>query len=103
MIYGTPEDKRKARLLHNRRAVFPKESGFFLNLGQGALHLAAAEAAGTHVHPTGAAIDQNADALHIGGPDAMTLAIGMADIVAIQRTLFANLTKLTHENPLLKE
>ena len=76
-----------------------EESGLFLNFGQSALHFAAAEATGAHIHPPGIAVHQNTNALHIGRPDAMALAVGMADIVAIQRALLANLTKLTHENP----
>ena len=75
------------------------ESGFFLNLGQCTLHFAAAEAPGAHVHPPGVPVYQDPNALHIGRPDAMALAVGMADIVTIQRALLANLTKLSHENP----
>jgi hypothetical protein len=70
-----------------------------VDLGESALHIAAAEAAGAHVHPTGRTVHHNANALHIGSPDAMALAVGMADVVTVQRALFANLTILTHGNP----
>ena len=63
-----------------------------MNLGQCALHIAAAQATGAHVHPLGGAIDHHANALHIGRPDAMALAVGMADVVAVQRALLTNLT-----------
>ena len=74
-------------------------SGLFVNLGQSALHIAAAEAAGANIHPPGSSVHHNANALHIGSPDTMALAVGMADVVAVQRALFANLTILTHRNP----
>ena len=82
----------------NRRAVFPR-SGFFLNLGKSALHIAAAQATGAHVHSLRSAFNNDPDTLHIGRPDPMAFAVGMADIVSVQRTLLANLTKLTHGNP----
>ena len=92
----------KTRLLHNRRdcCYFSlRGSGLFVNLGQSALHITAAEATGAHVHATGGTIHHDTDTLHIGRPDAMALTIGMADVVPVQRTLFANLTILTHGNP----
>ena len=70
-----------------------------MNLGESALHIAAAEATGAYVHPTGSTVYHHTDALHIGGPDAVALAVGMADVITVQRALFANLTKLTHGNP----
>ena len=73
-----------------------------MDLGQCALHITAAQATSAHVHPLGGAIDHHTNALHIGRPDAMALAVGMADVVAVQRPLLADLTKLTHGNhPLL--
>ena len=93
------QKKRKNPPAAQQAGEFPKASGLFANLGQSALHVAAAQAAGTDVHPLRGAIDHHADALHIGRPDAVALAIGMADIVAVQRAFFADLTKLTHGNP----
>ena len=52
-----------------------------MNLGESALHIAAAEAAGAHVHPAGSTVHHHADALHIGRPDTMALAVGMADLM----------------------
>ena len=69
-----------------------------MNLGQRALHIAAAQATGAHVHPLRRAIDHNPDTLHIGRPDPMALAVGVADVIAVQRALFANLTNLTYGN-----
>ena len=76
-------------------------SGIFLGLRQSALDLAAAKAAGANVHALGGAVDHHADALHIGRPGTMALAVGVADVVAVQRALLANLTKLSHEIHLL--
>lgn len=70
-----------------------------MNLGKSALNITAAQATGTHVHPAGSTVHDHADALDIGSPDTMTLAVGMADIIAVHRAFFANLTKLTHGNP----
>ena len=70
-----------------------------MNLGQSALHVAAAQTAGTDIHPPGSTVHHYANALHIGSPNTMALAVGMADVITVQRTLLANLTKLTHGNP----
>ena len=69
-----------------------------MDLGQSALHVAAAQATGAHVHPLGGTVDHHANALHIGRPDAVALPVGMADVVAVQRAFLADLTKLTHGN-----
>ena len=78
-------------------------SGFFLGLGQSALHIAAAQATGAHVHPLRRTVNHHADALHIGRPGTVALAVGVTHIVAVHRALFANLTKLSHEIHLLRE
>ena len=81
----------------NRRVVISlRGSGLFVNLGKSALNVTAAQATGAHVHPAGSAVHHHANALYIGRPDPVALAIGMADIIAIQRALFANLTILSH-------
>ncbi len=70
-----------------------------MDLGKRALHIPTAKATGAHIHPPGRTIHHHANALHIGRPDPVTLAVGMADVVPVHRALLANLTKLTHGNP----
>ena len=45
------------------------------DLGQGTLHVTAAEAARAHVHPAGIPVHHDTDALHIGRPDPMALRL----------------------------
>ena len=62
-------------------------------------HIAAAQAAGADVHTLRRTVDHHADTLHVGRPGTVGLTVGVADVVAVQRTLFADLAKLTHGNP----
>ena len=100
-IHSCDNKFKRTRLSHNRRVRMRVNSGFFLGLGQSALHIAATQATGAHVHPLRRTIDHHTNALHIGRPGAMALAVGVADVVAVQRALLANLTKLSHEIHLL--
>ena len=67
-----------------------------MNLGQRALHIAAAEAAGANVHPFGRSIHHHADTLHIGRPGRMGFAIGMADEVTVHCPLATDLAIASH-------
>ena len=68
-----------------------------MKLGQRTLHIAAAQATGAYVHPLCLTVDQNAHILHVGSPDAIGLAIGVADVVAAHGTLLAHFAKLAHD------
>ena len=70
-------------------------SRVFLKL-QSALDLVAAQAAGAHGHALRSTIDDDANLLRVRSPGAARLAVGVADVVAINDTLAANLTKLSH-------
>ena len=68
---------------------------------QSALDLAAAQAAGANVHVTNSAVNGHADTLGVRQPNAIALAVGVADVVAAQSALLANFTNLTHGSHLL--
>ena len=63
---------------------------------QSALNLVAAQATGAHGHALGSAIHENFNLLRVGSPSTARLTVGVADIVAINYALTANLTKLSH-------
>ena len=96
------ETKEKPACSHKQAGLFSFGNLRFFscpNPGQRTLHITAAKTTGADVHPTDGAVHHNTDVLHIGRPDTVTFTVGMTNIVAIQRTFFANLTKLTHGNP----
>ena len=63
---------------------------------QGALNLLAAQAAGAHGHALRYAVDHHADLLRVRSPGAAGLAVGVADVVAVNYALTAYFTKLSH-------
>ena len=63
---------------------------------QCAFDLVATQAASANGHALGSAIDENFYLLRVGSPGAARLAVGVADIVAINYALAANFTKLSH-------
>ena len=65
---------------------------------QRALHLAATQATGAHVHVANSAANVHANALGVRQPNAVALAVGVADIVAAHRALLADLTNLSHNH-----
>ena len=69
---------------------------FIWNRLQSALNLVAAQATGAHGHALGSAIHENFNLLRVGSPSTARLTVGVADIVAINYALTANLTKLSH-------
>ena len=75
--------------------VFLLFSRVFLKL-QSALDLVAAQAAGAHGHALRGTFNDHANLLRVRSPGAARLAVGVADVVAINDTLAANLTKLSH-------
>ena len=62
------------------------------------LDLAAAQATGANVHMTNGAADGHANTLSVRQPNAIALAVGVADVVAAHSALLANLTNLTHDH-----
>ena len=65
---------------------------------QRALDLAAAQATRADVHVANGTANGHADALGIRQPNAIALAVGMADVVAAHGALLANLTNLSHDH-----
>ena len=63
---------------------------------QCAFDLVATQAASANGHALGSAIDENFYLLRVGSPGTASLTVGVADIVAINYALTANLTKLSH-------
>ena len=63
---------------------------------QSALDLVAAQAAGAHGHALRGAFNDHANLLRVRSPGAARLAVGVADIVAINYALAAYFTKLSH-------
>ena len=74
---------------------------FLTGLGERAHHVAAAQAAGADVHVANGTADGHADTLGVRQPNAIALAVGVADVVAAHSALLANLTNLTHGSHLL--
>ena len=64
--------------------------------GQSALHIAAAQATGAHVHTLHSTIDYNANILNVRRPNAIGLAVGVAHVVAADGALRTYFTKLAH-------
>ena len=65
---------------------------------QSTLDLAAAQATGADVHVTNGAADGHANTLGVRQPNAVALAVGVADVVAGHSALLANLTNLSHDH-----
>ena len=65
---------------------------------QSTLDLAAAQATGADVHVTNGAADIHANTLGVRQPNAVGLAVGVADIVAGYSALLANFTNLSHDH-----
>jgi len=65
---------------------------------QSTLDLAAAQATGADVHVTNGAADGHANTLGVRQPNAIALAVGVADVVAGHSALLANLTNLSHDH-----
>ena len=63
---------------------------------QSTFDLIAAQAAGAHRHALRHTIDENTNLLRVRSPGAARLAVGMADIVAVNHALAADFTKLSH-------
>ena len=63
---------------------------------QSALDLIAAQAAGAHGHALRGAFNDHANLLRVRSPGAARLAVGVADVVAVNDALAADLTKLSH-------
>ena len=75
------------------------EPGVFMqNQLQSTLDLAAAQATGANVHVTNGAADGHANTLSVRQPNAIALAVGVADVVAGHSALLANLTNLSHDH-----
>ena len=68
-----------------------------------ALHLAAAQAAGAHGHAGSITVHQYANLLGVRSPSAARLAIGVANIVAVNDALVADFTEFAHYTHLLQE
>ena len=79
------------RMLFERRAL------------DSALHLAAAQAAGAYGHAGSSAVHQNTNLLGVRSPGAARLAIGVANIVAVNDALVADFTEFAHYTHLLQE
>ena len=65
---------------------------------QSALNLAAAQATSADVHVTNGAADIHANTLGVRQPNAVGLAVGVADVVAGHSALLANFTDLSHDH-----
>ena len=65
---------------------------------QSTLDLAAAQATGADVHVTNGAADGHANTLSVRQPNAVALAVGVADVVAAHSALLANFTNLSHNH-----
>ena len=65
---------------------------------QSTLDLAAAQATGADVHVTNGAADGHANTLGVRQPNAVALAVGVADVVAAHSALLANFTNLSHDH-----
>ena len=65
---------------------------------QRALNLAAAQATRADVHVANGTANGHADTLGIRQPNAIALAVGVADVVAAHGALLANLTNLSHDH-----
>ena len=65
---------------------------------QRALHFAAAQATRADVHVTNGAANGHANALGVRQPNAVGLAVGVADVVAAHSALLADLTNLSHDH-----
>ena len=63
---------------------------------QSALYLVAAQTTRANRHALRNAIHENFDLLRVRSPSAARFTVGVADIVAIDYALTANLTKLSH-------
>ena len=75
------------------------EPGVFMqNQLQSTLDLAAAQATGANVHVTNGAADGHANTLSVRQPNAIALAVGVADVVAAHSALLANFTNLSHDH-----
>ena len=72
---------------------------FCVSRSDAADDLAGTEATRANVHDLSLAINDHMDALHIGSPAALGLAIGMADIISGHLALIADFTELTHSSP----
>jgi len=59
-------------------------------------NLLAAQATGANGHALRYAINQDTNLLRVRSPGAAGLAVGVADIVAVNYALAANFTKLSH-------
>ena len=68
----------------------------FAMILQSALNLVAAQATRANGHALGSTIHENFNLLRVGSPSTARLTVGVADIVAINYALTANLTKLSH-------
>ena len=60
------------------------------------LDLAAAQAAGAHEHAGRRSIYVYANSLGVGSPDPARFAVGMAHVIAGNRSLVAHLTEFSH-------
>ena len=69
-----------------------------MDQSQSALDLAAAQAASADVHVANGTADGHADTLGVRQPNAIGLAVGVADIVAGHSALLANFTNLSHDH-----
>ena len=65
---------------------------------QSTLDLAAAQATSADVHVTNGAADGHANTLGVRQPNAVALAVGVADVVAAHSALLANFTNLSHDH-----
>ena len=65
---------------------------------QSALNLAATQATSADVHVANGTADIHANTLGVRQPNAVGLAVGVADIVAGHSALLANFTDLSHDH-----
>ena len=61
-------------------------------------HFTTAQATGADVHVTNGAADGHANTLGVRQPNAVALAVGVADVVAAHSALLANFTNLSHDH-----
>ncbi len=67
------------------------------------LHLAAAQTAGAYGHASRTSVHENTNLLGVRSPGAASLAIGMADVIAVYDALMADFTEFAHLSHLLQE
>ena len=86
-----------------KKALDKRECFFIRRTLDSAFHLAAAQAAGAYGHAGSSTVHQNTNLLGVRSPGATRLAIGVANIVAVNDALVADFTEFAHYTHLLQE